>query len=296
MHTFRILLTAGLLAVSLPATTHAQAADSTFARAQRLVSAGEGAAGRALVDSALAAAQPGSLAYAEALYWRASLASSAADAERDYLRVSVEYPLSPSAEESLLRLAQLEMARGDRDGARRHLQRLLREHPGGPSSARAGTWAMRLAFDDGDVAAGCAALDAARGSVTANDVELRNQLDYYAPRCSADATEPRAPTSPGLVTRPVEAEATAPPPRNPAPSRATTSQFTVQVAAYNSRTQADAAASRLAARGFSVRVTGTRAPYRVRVGRYATRAEATAAAARMKRAGVNGMVVTAEPR
>ena len=69
-----------------------------------------------------------------------------------------------------------------------------------------------------------------------------------------------------------------------------------QVAAYSRKRDADATVSRLKARGFQVRITGTKSPYRVRIGRYATREEAVAAYGRMRRAGVTGMVVEAEPR
>ncbi len=64
-----------------------------------------------------------------------------------------------------------------------------------------------------------------------------------------------------------------------------TEAFTVQVAAYASRAQADALRERLGARGLDAEVTevttaaGTR--YRVRIGSYPTRAEASAAAARI---------------
>ena len=69
--------------------------DTLFLRARRLVAGGNGAAGRALVDSALTAAAAGSTEYATALYWRGALSSTAADAERDYRRVIVEFPFSP---------------------------------------------------------------------------------------------------------------------------------------------------------------------------------------------------------
>ena len=58
-------------------------ADSVFQRARRLVSEGNGAAGRALVDSVLGTTTPAAPEYPEALFWRASLATSSADAERD---------------------------------------------------------------------------------------------------------------------------------------------------------------------------------------------------------------------
>src|SRR6266550_8919861 len=96
--------------------------DPVFVRAQALVSDGNGAAGRALIDSVIKATPPMAPLYPQALFWRASLASNAADAESDYKHIVVDYPLAPQAADALLRLAQLELARGDRDGALAHLQ------------------------------------------------------------------------------------------------------------------------------------------------------------------------------
>src|SRR5690349_22100912 len=103
------------------------ATESVFVRAQRMVTAGQDSAGRAVVDSVLAATAEGTPRYAEALFWRASLSKTAAAAERDYRRIAVEYPVSARAPEALFRLAQLEMTRGDRAGARAHLERIQRE-------------------------------------------------------------------------------------------------------------------------------------------------------------------------
>src|SRR5215207_1202551 len=82
-----------------PATTEA-----VFVRAQQMVTAGQDAAGRAVIDSVLAATSDDTPRYAEALFWRATLSKTAAGAERDYRRIVVEYALSPRAQESLLRL------------------------------------------------------------------------------------------------------------------------------------------------------------------------------------------------
>src|SRR3954471_23307856 len=92
-----------------PAAT--TSSDSLFRRAKRLVAEGNGAAGRALVDSALRATTEGTPAYGDALFWRGALAETAADAERDYRRVIVEYPLSTYADNALLAMADLESAR-----------------------------------------------------------------------------------------------------------------------------------------------------------------------------------------
>ena len=103
-----------------------------------------------IVDSLLRAAPEGTPAYGDALFWRGALAETAADAERDYRRVIVEYPLSPYSDDALLSLAELEQARGDRAAAYQHLQRFVREHPASPARARAGLAAARLAFEQRD--------------------------------------------------------------------------------------------------------------------------------------------------
>ena len=286
------LVAFGVLALlARPSRADGQATDSVFQRAQQLVAAGNDSAGRAVVDSVLAARTEGTLEYAEAVFWRARLSRTAAAAERDYRRISVEYPLSPRAAESLLLLAQLEMTRRDRAGARAHLARLQREHPTSPFSARASLTLARLAFDDNDLPAGCAAVNAAREGLTAGDVELRNQLDYFRPRCANVALrDPNAPSSVVAdTTPPVPVETTT---AVPAGRR----EFSVQVAAYETRAAADALAKRLSDRGYTARVVGDRNPFRVRIGRYATRERAAEAVRELSRSNVRGLVVEAEPR
>lgn len=300
------------------------ATDSLFRRAQRLVSEGDGAAGRALVDSLLRAAPDGSPAYGDALFWRGALAETAADAERDYRRVIVEYPLSPYADDALLSLAELEQARGDRTAAYQHLQRFVREHPMGPARARAGLAAARLAFEQRDLTRGCAMIADARLSA-GSDVELRNQIDYHGSRCSAvttaapsaaPATTPAArppaippatrstqPSAPartaaarpdtarssatrGAATAPVATEPVSPAPRG---------IWTIQLAAYNTRQDAEALVRKLAARGVKARISGDAKPFRVRLDYYQTRQEAADRVAELKQRGIIGFV-TDEPR
>jgi hypothetical protein len=278
-------LIAGLLLLVAPLS--AQGTDPLFARVQQLVNGGNRDAARAAADSALQVRTPGTAQYAEALYARAFATSDAASAERDYLRVSVEYPFSPRAEDALAMIAQFRQARGDRAGARAQYERLAREFPRSAQAARANYWAGRLALDDGDLPSGCNFLFVASERVARDDVELRNQIEYLRRRCML----------PGART---------PTPRDSAPSSGTdttatppplaTAEFSVQVAAYQRKRDAETLFNRLKARGFPVRVVGTSAPYRVRVGRYATRADAVAAQGRMRRAKVNGIVVEAESR
>src|SRR3954467_9719963 len=205
----------GTSAPPLPAT------DSIFRRARRLVSEGNGTTGRALVDSLLRAAAEGPPPYGDALFWRGALAETAADAERDYRRVIVEYPLSAYSDDALLAMAELEQARGDRAGALQHLQRFVREHPVSTARSTAAFAGARLAFELGDSRAACNLIADARSSVASSEVELRNQIDYYASRCpsavavvpapSADATSPPRDSTRAATT----ASTTASPTRQP---------------------------------------------------------------------------------
>jgi cell division septation protein DedD len=272
--------------------------EPVFVRAQQMVVAGQDSAGRAVIDSVLAATSEGNPRYAEGLFWRATLSKTAAAAERDYRRIVVDFPFSPRAADALLRLAQLEMTRGDRAGARAHLERLQREHPLGPMSARGSVMLAQLAFNDGDVAAGCAAVAAARDGLTAADVELRNQVDYYSPRCvnlaaMNAARDSAAANPPGGGA---DSAAASKGPVGRATPAATRQEYSVQLAAYETRAAADSLARRLSTRGYAVRVVGDRAPYRVRVGRYPTRERASDAVRQMARQNVRGIIVQAEPR
>jgi len=288
--------------------------DSLFLRARTLVLNGNGVAGRALVDSALNAMTPDTPDYAIALYWRAALAATAADAERDYRRVIVEYPFSPHSGDALLALAQLEMARGDRDPAIDHLQRFLLQRPNDSEHVRAGIWLGRLLLEQNQLAKGCAVLLRTRAALADSAVETRNQVDYYASRCAGvdtvvppprpAAPPPKAPRADTTHRRPPPKDSTradsgrktpprrdtVPPNERPAPAK----RFTVQVAAYQTRQSADQLVARLSERGITARIVGASAPYRVRIGQYASDAEATAAARELKGKGIEGFVTTTD--
>lgn len=278
----RLVLAALLAAPASQAA--AQEVDSALARVERLVVAGDRATARGVVDSLVAVLPVDDRRLGDVLYWRGASASNAADAERDYLRVTVEHPFVSRAPDALMALAQLEFARGDRAAARRRYDRLLRDYPSGRHIPRASLLAGRLAIEEGDAASGCATLAVARAHVPPTDVELGNQFDYYLGQCSRlppaqPVTPPAAPPSGGAGT---------------APATAPSQQYSVQVAAYSARRDATALAARLKARGFDVRVVGTRAPFRVRIGHYDTRGDAVSALGRIERSGVKGIVVEAE--
>jgi cell division protein FtsN len=309
---------------ALDTATVADSSDSIFVRAQRMAAEGQGDAARALVQHEIDVSTAGSPHYVDALYWRAVVAATAADAERDLRRIIVEYPLSPRNEDALLRLAQLEMTRGDNDQALAHLQRLVVDHPTSPSRARASFWMARVYFDKNQTPAACRSLADAARSTSAAQVEQRNQIDFWMQRChgvdttavastTADSTltaqSPGTSTSAPTSTAP--ATTVAPPPA-PVPATSTTTtrsttstrpgagassgRYTVQVGAYPTRASAESHRKSLAARGIDARIVGAAAPYRVRVGRYGTRAEADAAAQRLKSKKLSVYVTEAEPR
>ena len=287
-------------------------ADSALDRARRLVAQGRDAEGRTLVDSVLRASTPDSRIYAEALYARGALAPTAAEAERDYRRLLIEAPLAPRAEDAMLQLANLLQARGDRRGASEYLQRFLLTYASSPARPRVAVSLVRLLFDQGpqQQARACDALRLGREAVPAANLELRNQLEFYAPRCAVEVAEmPVAPagdtTRPTAATdtaRPVTPPATAPEPVRPAAQNAGAATakgsafYSVQVAAYDSEEAAHRLAKTLVDRGIDARVDGAVRPFRVRIGRYDTRADAVQALATLKSQGHAGFVTMVQER
>ena len=331
--------------------------DSLFRYARKLVLDGNGAAGRAIVDSLLTAAAPGSPQYGDALYWHGALASTLSDAERDYRRVIVEYPLAYYADDALLAIAELEQGRGDRAAALAHLQRFVHEHPASPARGIAALGAARLAFEQRDTKVACAMITEARASAGTADVELTNQIAYYSARCPAPpttvakmgpvGTKPPTPADtqsatksgvpraepdplPTPATAPVSATAAAvaaaapptpvraptrpaahtPPPSHQTPrtitlrrdsaasarASSTHGRYTIQLAAYNTRAEAEEFIARIAKRGLKARVSGDAKPFRVRLDFYPTRSAAAAEVAALKARGIVGFVAEEGPR
>jgi tetratricopeptide (TPR) repeat protein len=265
-----------------------QAPDGVFARARRLVEGGNGAAGRLLIDSVMSATPPESPTYAEALYWRASLAASNTDAERDYRKLIVEYPLSNRVGESLLRLADLESARGDRASATTHLQQFLADNPKSDSRPRATLLLVRLLFEQGELPRGCSTLKQTLADLPEGSVEVRNQLEYYLPRCTA--TDAGRGGAMPMTSADSAANDTA------ATEKAAKGKYTLQVAAYKTKAEAEALAKKLKARKFAdVRVVGTTKLFRVRIGRYATHAAAVAAQKQLKAKKLDAFVTDIGP-
>jgi TolA-binding protein len=273
--------------------TDSTGGDTIFRAAQRLAAEGRGDSARALVGQKLDSAPPGSAEYVDALYWRAVVAATAADAERDLRTIIVTYPASARSADALMRLAQLELARGDRDQAVAHLQRIVVEHPESPNRPRAAFWVARTLLDEGNLPTGCARLADASRLTPSTEVELANQIGYLQQRCQGVDTTAKA----TATQAPARAASSAPPP--PAPTRATSGtaargRYTVQVAAFSTLALANGLRDVLVARGYPARVVGAAKPFRVRVGRYATRAVAEAAASAMRAKKLTAYVTSAE--
>jgi cell division protein FtsN len=326
------------------------AVNPAYRRAQDLVNNGNPTAGRAVIDSMLSVATQGTNEYAEGIYWRAVLAATAADAEMDYRRIVVDYPQSPRVSDALIRLSQLEIARANYDGAIRHLNTLITEHPESPSRARAGYWLARAMFDKNDIPRGCAATSDALARTGEDDAELRNQITYLNQRCAGVAltTTQQATTSQATSQQPTVAPPPPPPAQNapaatpkpgaplpdpvlpglavppradtvksatsgivkappmvkpvlkPAPEKTTSAEktstggsgsYSVQIAAYNVKSQAVAMVAKLKKRGYEARVDGEKAPFRVRIGRFATSGQAIAVQRSLKAKQIDGFVV-----
>ena len=276
------------------ARTDSTGGDTIFRTAQRLAAEGRGDSARALVGQKLDSAPPGSAAYVDALYWRAVVAATAADAERDLRTIIVTYPASTRSADALMRLAQLELARGDRDQAVAHLQRIVVEHPDSPNRPRAAFWVARTLLDEGNLPTGCARLADASRLTPAGEVELANQISYLQQRCQGvdtSATAAATAQTPGRAAPSAPTAAAAP---KAVSATAARGRYTVQVAAFSTLASANGLRDALVARGYPARVVGTAKPFRVRIGRYATRAEADAAARAMRAKKLTAYATSAE--
>ena len=202
--------------------------DEAIGRARTMVESGNGRAGRMMLDSLVQQASTSAPALGELLYWRGLLAESGADAERDWRRLLLEVPMSPRAEDAMLRLAQLELLRGKPVESRAFLETMVRDYPDPSSQARAHYWLARAWSDQNDTPRTCGALDVVLRDAPQNAVELRAQADALRGQCrGVTAMSPltsatRTVTVPGTVVQAAEpprqeVAAQAPPPSQTPP-------------------------------------------------------------------------------
>lgn len=171
----------GVSAQSADSTTTVRATDA-LARVRRYTTSDVGAA-RALADSLVTTMPAGATAMPDALFARASIAPSAAEAERDYARIVTDYRFAARVPDALMRLALLESARNNGVMALRHLERLLRDHNDAPVRSRASLLAGRLRLDANDPARACDLLAAAYASAGINERDVKDQAESLGAKC-----------------------------------------------------------------------------------------------------------------
>lgn len=278
-----LLLVIGL---TVPAFCAAQT-EPRLARAVRLAQDGMGDSARAVVERILTATPSTDTLYPQVLYARAVVAASPQEMRRDLQRVTAEYAASNWADRALLRLAQLDFAGSDLEGAARDLERLRQDYPTSPVYPQTAFWAARIYFDLGKPPSACRWLAEGLAQV-GSDIEARNQLSFYNQRCAgvvldtakADTTHvDSAAKATAAPSDTAHAAAESLPPASAArqPDSAAHAVFRIQVAAVNTRAAADSIAQRLKTRGEDAIVVADKGLYKVRIGAYATRAAAAAA-------------------
>ncbi|MBA3316626.1 MAG: SPOR domain-containing protein [Gemmatimonadales bacterium] len=164
------------------ASVAAAQTDPRLTAAVRSAQEGQGDSARSAVDRLLAATPPTDSLYPQILYTQAMVANTAADMRRHLQRVVVEHPTSPWVDEALLRLVQMDYATRSFENAARNLERLRLDYPLTPLFAQAAYWGGRTYFDLKDTTRACRWL--ADGIARADaDLELQRQLGFMYQRC-----------------------------------------------------------------------------------------------------------------
>lgn len=301
-----------LALILIPGKSSAQqldAVNNVVARARTLVESGNGRMGRIVLDSAVKESATGSIELGELLYWRGLLSEAGIDAERDWKRLLLEVPLSPRAEDALLRLAQMDQMRGRPASSREFLERMIRDYSDSGSQARAHYWLAKTFFDENQKPMACGALDVSRKAAPKSAVELVAQIEDLNSQCRG--VTPVAVTTgvpaniPAVQTPPVAEPAavvSTPTPAAPAtvavqetPAANVEARYSVQLAAFNRQSQAETLVRQLAAKRIEARVDGSSSPFRVRTGYFSTKTEAERKLRELKSQGHDGFVAELNP-
>jgi len=261
-----------LVALFGPTVRLSAQTDSRLIEALRLAQSGQVDSGRAIVRRLLATLSPGDSVFPQALLAAAKIAPNAQAVSSNLNRIVVEYGSGPWADDALLLLTQLYFAQHDPVQTAQAAERLNRDYPDSPLRPRANFWGARAYFDLKNETRGCELIQNALQGTT-DDVEFKNQVNFYAARCSA-------PSATATTTTPAASDTGAKVlPATPPASHV----YAVQVLAVKSAAQVDEMLTRLKLMGFDARVVRDSAGFfKIRVGRYGTRDEAQRAQARLK--------------
>ena len=248
--------------------------DSRLVEALRLAQSGQVDSGRAIVRRLLATLSPGDSVFPQALLAAAKIAPDAQTVSSNLNRIVVEYGAGPWADDALLLLTQLYFAQHDPAQTVQAAERLNRDYPDSPLRPRANFSAGRAYFELKNEARGCELIQNALDGA-GDDVEFKNQVSFYASRCSPPATP--------VTTTTATATSTLASPDTSAKVPSTPRAYAVQVLAVKSAAQVDDMLTRLKVMGFEARVVrDSTGFFKVRVGRYATREEAQRVQTRLK--------------
>jgi sporulation related protein len=240
--------------------------DPRLVEALRLAQSGQVDSGRTIIRRLLATLPPTDSAYPEALLAAAKIAPDAQTVSTNLNRIVVEYGASPWADDALLLLTQLYFAQRDPTQTVQAAERLNRDYPDSPLRPRANFVAARAYFELKNEARGCDLIQQALAGA-GDDVEFKNQVSFYAARCSPTSTATSSTTQGGAAQKPDTGTKTEPP--------ATPHAWAVQVLAVKSAAQVDEMLTRLKVMGFESRVVrDSTGFFKIHVGHYATREEA----------------------
>jgi hypothetical protein len=265
---------AALLLTAQPPNRLVAQTDGRLVEALRLAQSGQVDSGRAIVRRLLATLSPSDSVFPQALLAAAKIAPDAQTVASNLNRIVVEYGAGPWADDALLLLTQLYFAQRDPAQTVQAAERLNRDYPDSPLRPRANFSAARAYFELKNEARGCELIQNALDGA-GDDVEFKNQVSFYAARCSRPSTATTTTSTPAADT---SAKLPSPPPSIPAAHA-----YAVQVLAVKSAPQVDDMLTRLKVMGFDARVVrDSTGFFKVRVGRYLTREEAQRAQRRLK--------------
>jgi hypothetical protein len=260
--------------------------DPRLVSAVRLAQEGQGDSARAIVKRVLDATPAAQPLYAEAVYASGVVARSAAERERQFQRLAVEFNGSAWSDDALLGLMQLHFSRGDLAAVTRTAERLTTDYPQSEVIPEAARWAARAYFMTQNTADGCRWLADGLARADTMDVELRNGLVFLNGRCGA-GTQGRSDTAAAPPPVPVDTQSAV---------RSTQSVWSIQIASSSTTALANDAVAKLARDGFpGGYVVQDGATYKVRVGKVAARADADELLARVRTKYPSAFVVEERP-
>jgi cell division septation protein DedD len=258
--------------------------DSRLVAAVRLAQDGKGDSARSIVLDLITQTPVTDTLFPQLVYTMGMVARDAADRSRNFRRVAVEFAGSAWADDALLGLAQEDFAAGRTEASARNIERIRSDYPTSSLLPVAAYWGARAYFELRNNPEACRWL--AQGqAIAGEDVELLNQLNYYAPRCAAGAgfaaeSASRPDTAyPAVPTPAPAATSSADPPVQVAPAAG---RFTVQVAAASTEAAAQGTVASLRAAGYEPHLVREGGFIKVRVGQFSTRTEAVASATQVR--------------